>query len=127
MTISPEETLYILLEKEHGYYLGILDITRQEQALFLKGAALNDIAALTRKKQIFVACIDELGKESAPLKAWWKAINKAHLSPSQEKIRQQIQRLDALLKEILDLDKSNTKFLEERMLALRQKTTLAQV
>lgn len=108
-----------LLDKEFGYYEAILDITEQENGKFQRERPLSEIQPLMKKKQIFIACIDEISRELRPLKQEWKEDKSRYPLPLKELIEEHLKNFDALLKTILDLDKANNRMLEKRMAALK--------
>jgi len=108
-----------LLDKEFGYYEAILDITEQENGKFQRERPLSEIQPLMKKKQIFIACIDEIGKELRPLKQQWKEGKDEYPAPIRDMIQEHLKNFDGLLKTILDLDKANNRMLEKRMIALK--------
>jgi len=117
-----EQKLLQLLDKEYGYYNAILEITQQENEKFLRERPLNEISPLMKKKQIFIACIDEIGKELRTLKQLWKEGKHNFSEDTNNEVRQKVKSLDVLLKEILDLDKANNKMLEKQLHALRKQS-----
>lgn len=119
--MSKEEQLCTLLAKLHSYYDAILDITQEENGKFLRQRPLNEIAPLTKKKQILLACIDEIESELAPLKQYWLEGNKDASSTFTQDIQQHLKQLDTLLKEILRLDKANNEILQQLLFTLKKK------
>lgn len=72
--MSKAELLYVLLQKELGYYRAILELTHEEEELL---AAKTNQEALLRpllkKKQTLLLYINQLDAAIAPLKKNWMA------------------------------------------------------
>lgn len=100
---SKEEVLYKLLQKEYGYYMNILELTREENDKLRTQKPMNEINPLLKKKRIILACIAEIETAILPLKKHWQ-LRKEKNDQFSTRIKQELANLDRLLKEILELD-----------------------
>lgn len=119
-SMSKEEVLYHLLKKEHGYYKAIMEITRQETERLESEEPIAEIKSLLKKKKILLACINEIETALNPLKKYWQS------KPTRDdffsvQIKEELNLLNKLLKEILQLDLLSQKALENHMLSLKVK------
>lgn len=118
--MSKEEVLYHLLKKEHGYYKAIFEITRQENEKLNLNQSILDIKPLLKKKKILLSCISEIENALTPLKKYWQS--KTDRSDFfSELIKQELEGLNKLLKEILQMDLLSQKTLENHMITIRAK------
>lgn len=101
--LSKEEVLYTLLQKEYGYYMNILELTREENDKLRTQKPMNEINPLLKKKRIILACIAEIETAILPLKKHWQ-LRKEKNDQFSTRIKQELANLDRLLKEILELD-----------------------
>lgn len=119
-SMSKEEVLYHLLKKEHGYYKAIMEITRQETERLESEQPIAEIKSLLKKKKILLACINEIETALTPLKKYWQG------KPTRDdffsvQIKEELNLLNKLLKEILQLDLASQRAMESHMITLREK------
>lgn len=109
-SLSKEELLLKLLQKEHEYYTSILDITRKEHETLSKHLPLNEIQRLFSQKKALLVNIKEIESALQPLKKYWntKQERSDHYSVQ---IHKELSDLDNLLKDILQLDQLSQKML----------------
>ncbi len=118
--LSKEEMLYQLLRKERGYYKAIQEIGKEEYEKLTSHAPLSDLKPLLKKKKIILSCISEIEASMRPLKNYWQAKIDKSDSISQ-KIKEELDILNKLLREILQLDLLSQKMMEKHLIFLRQK------
>jgi hypothetical protein len=120
-TLSKEDMLYQLLKKEHGYYKAILEIAIEEDNKLKNQDAIRELKPLLKKKKLLLACISEIEAAMAPLKKYWQTKTNRDDEPS-EKIKSELSALNLVLKEILQLDLSSQKTMEQHLIDLREKS-----
>lgn len=117
--MTKEQILYQLLQKEYGYYLSILEITKVENEKLSSHQPLSDINSLLKKKKILLSCIAEIEGALHPLKRHWQG-KKDRSDPESVKIKHELAKMDQLLKEILELDLISQQILENYLESLQQ-------
>jgi hypothetical protein len=120
-TLSKEDMLYQLLKKEHGYYKAILEIAIEENNKLKNQDGISELKPLLKKKKLLLACISEIEAAMAPLKKYWQSKTNREDEPS-EKIKSELSALNLVLKEILQLDLSSQKSMEQHLIDLREKS-----
>lgn len=123
--ISKEEAIYHLVKKERAYYETLLEIGRQENNLLKIPTIVPGWRAITpllKKKRVLLKCISEIEQALEPLKTYWHTqANRTSLFS--KKIHQELKRLNLLLEEILQLDESCHKHMENQLLSLKEQGT----
>jgi len=117
--MSKEEILLQLLRKEHNYYLEILNITHEEQSRLRPPPSVAELKPLLSKKKVLLSCINEIEGALTPLKKYWHTkTDKSDVESGF--IKQELEALNKLLREILQIDLMSQKALETHMVSLRQ-------
>lgn len=120
--MSKEELLYRLLEREHGFYKRILELTQEEKELFQCGLSIKSITDLMKQKKVVLGCIEEIERALQPLKAYWNDKKERDSEPC-KKVEESISKLEGLMKEILSLDEENQTLMQTRMQQLQTQST----
>lgn len=118
--MEKEELLLQLLKKEHGYYKSIQDIATKENEILNTNQPISDLRSLLKKKKILLSCISEIEVAMAPLKKYWQG-KSDHSDHTSQGIREELNSLGKLLKNILQLDLLSQKTMENHMLFLKEK------
>jgi hypothetical protein len=105
------QILLELLRKEQGYYLSILEIAKEESKKVSMNEPFKEIKPLLNKKKILLTCIGEIEKKLTPLKKYWQGKTDRSDVLSKQ-IKDQLDALNEILKEILRLDSISQKTLE---------------
>ncbi len=114
-----ERELLDLLQKQKGYYCNILELTRQENEKYRAKRSFEEIMPLIKQKGIIIACVDELSSRLNPLKEYWN-IKDDYSNFFSEKVREQLNELDLLMKELLKLDQENQELFQDLVIAMKE-------
>ena len=120
--LEKEEVLLLLLKKEIGYYEAVLDLTTQENEIFLFGLSVKNIPKLLKEKNILLSCIEEIEEVLQPIKKNWSLESKqekANLRLTKD-IKEQFTILKKVMKKILDLDLKNQENMKTFLLSLKK-------
>jgi hypothetical protein len=115
-----EEELPKLLEKQCGFYRVILELARNEHEKYTTHKPINEIVPLMKKKQILLACVEEIEEKIQPLKKSWKGRG-GHSVQEEEFYQGLFEGIENLLAEIVTIDKANEAMLMAYMDALQKK------
>ena len=69
-SIEKEKILFQLLQKERGYYAVVLELAKTEKEKLAQQRPFNELSQVLRKKQIILACIEEIEEDLQPLKSF---------------------------------------------------------
>ena len=117
--MSREAILLRLLQKEHCYYQAVLELTEQEnQLLKSKTPSPKAVFALEKKRQILLACVEEIEDALRPVKKYWDAKTDRSDSESQS-VEQELKSIHKVLQKLIDLDKENQSLMSTIMEQLR--------
>lgn len=109
-----------LLEKQCGFYRVILELARNEHEKYSSQKPMKEIIPLMKKKQILLACVEEIEEKIQPLKRIWEG--RGEPSAQEKKFYQDLfEGIETLLAEIVAIDKANEVMLMAYMDALQKK------
>ena len=118
-SIEKEKILFQLLQKERGYYAVVLELAKTEKEKLTQQRPFNELSQVLRKKQIILACIEEIEEDLKPLKSFW--LDHKHDSLDMNKdIEELLKKLSYLVEEILEIDQENQTLLSIYMSSLKQ-------
>jgi hypothetical protein len=120
--LPKEELLYRLLEREHGFYKRILELTQEERDLFQCGLSIKSITELMKQKKVVLGCIEEIEHALAPLKIYWSE-KKVRDDLTCKRVEEALGKLEGVMKEILSLDEENQILMQTRMSKLQSEKT----
>ncbi len=115
--MSKGQVLYILLQKEAGYYDAIAKLIEQEKQLLLQGSLTKEVLSINKKKQLLFSCIEDLEAALVPLKRRWTK-GERETDCFFQKVQQELIRLDKILQEILAADRKNQQLMRQHLASL---------
>ncbi len=102
------------LEEEIRHYESMLEISHEEQKVLSKEAYSSELISLASEKLRLMNLINQTGLMLSPLKLMWiKEREENHGSPPENEIDALINNLSEVLKDLLAVDRANTKKLAE--------------
>lgn len=119
--MSKEEIFYQLLKKEHGYYQSIAEVSRQQYEKLRQRVPIGELKPLLKQKRLLFSCIQEIESALIPLKKHWQD-KRDRSDVVSLKILAEINQLDALVKEIMQLDELTQRQLEAYMFVWSSRT-----
>ena len=118
-SIEKEKILFQLLQKERGYYAVVLELAKTEKEKLTQQRPFNELSQVLRKKQIILACIEEIEEDLQPLKSFWLE-HKQDSQDMNKEIEDLLKKLSYLVEEILVIDQENQTLLSVYMRSLKQ-------
>ena len=118
-SIEKEKILFQLLQKERGYYAVVLELAKTEKEKLAQQRPFNELSQVLRKKQIILACIEEIEEDLQPLKSFWLE-HKQDSHDMNKEIDDLLKKLSYLVEEILVIDQENQTLLSVYMRSLKQ-------
>ncbi len=119
-SMTKEELLCRLLNKECAYYRVIMELSRNERERLEKKAPFTEITKLLRKKKIILACIEEVEIAITPLKRYWDE-KKNNGDSTASQVNQLFKTLGQLVKDIITLDEGNQKLMQVYLDEMKEK------
>lgn len=120
-SMSNEEILYKLLQKECGYYRVVLELTRTENEKLIRERPLNELHPIIRKKSIIMSCIGDIDKALEPLKRQWNQGIRDGNEQQSSVVSKQLKHLGGLIEEILVLDQENQQMMRRNINSMKSK------
>ena len=117
-SIEKEKILFQLLQKERGYYAVVLELAKTEKEKLTQQRPFNELSQVLRKKQIIIACIEEIEEDLQPLKSFWLEYKQGSHNINKE-IEDLLKKLSYLVEEILVIDQENQTLLSVYMQSLK--------
>lgn len=112
--MSKEEIFYSLLQKEHGYYQSIAELSRLQYEKLRNHVPISELKPLLKQRRLLFSCIQEIETALEPLKKYWQDKDDRSDAIS-HKILTEINQLDVIVKEIMKLDEMTQRQLEDYM------------